>query len=374
MPEYLSPEQLDEVRQAATIAFPDVAVVRKFLLSGVNPTFQGLLAQYPAPGLQIESDLLEMNRVERLYDGSVPLRTWLSNAVSRTLGAAQRDVFERALDVVDSAASGRPDLADAVSSAETQERAIFRDDTVAYGFLMAGALAGRSVARILVKPYEDGQPRLAATGGADPHAGTCWLAGPQTLITNHHVLNARTAPPGQPAQQATDADLADQAAHAVVRFDFDDPGADGVQFEGTDLLAWSRDLDYAVLRMRQDPGRPPLPLLETRLMATIADNVAVNVIQHPDGAAKRVGLRNNLVNETTDTDVRYFTDTKEGASGSPVLTDEWVACALHRGSRKVTVEFQGKTSAYINVGTQIGAVLDDLKDRKPAVHAALTAR
>ena len=110
------------------------------------------------------------------------------------------------------------------------------------------------------------------------------------------------------------------------------------------------------------------------MVASLADNVAVNVIQHPDGGSKRVGLRNNLVNDTTDRDVRYFTDTKEGASGSPVLTDAWTVCALHKGSRLARVQFQGKPTAYVNVGTQIAAVLDDLKLRHPDVHAEVLAR
>jgi endonuclease G, mitochondrial len=373
MSEYLESPQLDEVREAALLAFGGDLAMRRFLFDGVNRTYESTLERFASPAHQIRSDLMAMNRVERLYDGSVPLQTWLRNAAGLALEAAPRAVFERALDRVTAAASGQPDVADAVHSAETQERAIFRDDTVEFGFLAAGAAAGRAVARILVTPYESGQPRLATLGGADPHAGTCWLAGRGLLLTNHHVLNARSAMTGR-APLASESDLVDQAAHAVVRFDFDTALDNGVELTGTDLLAWSADLDYAVLALRHDPGRDPLPLMQERLAAGLSDNVAVNVIQHPDGDPKRVGLRNNLVHETTDTDVRYFTDTKDGASGSPVLTDAWTVCALHRGSRKVSVEFQGKPSAYINVGTQMGAVLDDLKTRFPNVHAAVLAR
>jgi endonuclease G, mitochondrial len=73
------------------------------------------------------------------------------------------------------------------------------------------------------------------------------------------------------------------------------------------------------------------------------------------------------VYDTTDTDVRYFTDTQRGSSGSPVLTDGWTACALHRGARRVDVKFQGKPSSYVNVGTQLSAVAGDLEQRFPAV-------
>ena len=51
----------------------------------------------------------------------------------------------------------------------------------------------------------------------------------------------------------------------------------------------------------------------------------------------------------------------------------WVVCALHRGSRRIDVKFQGKTSAYVNVGTQISAVLADLAGRNPTAHDEVRA-
>ncbi|MCB5169408.1 hypothetical protein LG634_31940 [Streptomyces bambusae] len=54
-------------------------------------------------------DLNAMNRVERLVDGSVPLRSWLENARGMTPAATAAAVFDRALDTVIRKSTGEPD-------------------------------------------------------------------------------------------------------------------------------------------------------------------------------------------------------------------------------------------------------------------------
>jgi endonuclease G, mitochondrial len=367
VPDYLTDDEVDAVRDAAIAAFGADPDLRPLLFEKVLPLYVATLPRLGAPANQIASDIMRMNSVERLVDGSVPLQIWLGNASRMTLQPLQRKTFQDARDKVTAMATGAPDLGAAADVSEVKEEIIFSDDTVAFGFLGQGMVAGRSVGRIAVLPYEAGAPKLTALGAPEyPHAGTAWLVAPTLAVTNHHVVNARSAIDG-PAPQASDADLALQAAAAVVRFDYDTEDSPGVDVACTSLEAWSPELDYAVLRLASDPQRRPLPLQPGMLKAGLADNLAVNVIQHPDGKAKRLGIRNNIVHDTTDKDVRYFTDTQRGSSGSPVLTDGWAVCALHRGSRRVDVKFQGKASSYVNVGTQIGAILDDLKARYPAL-------
>ncbi|MDQ7802716.1 trypsin-like peptidase domain-containing protein [Amycolatopsis sp. A133] len=367
MREYLTTEELDEVLAVVLDEFGLDQRARILLFRDVMREFVLTLPRDDTPFNQFESDLTLMNRVERLVDGSVPLRIWLRNAERRVQDLGHREVLRRALDTVTAAADGQPDLGDAVRAAEDEthlhpEKVIFRDDTLAFGFLAGGAAAGRSVARVLITPHCDSVPT------ANRYAGTCWLLANDLVITNHHVVNARR---GSPAPQVADADFATQASSAIIRFDFDTEDTWGAEIGSAGLVAASRELDYAVLRLAEAPGRPPLPLVTSQVVATLDDNMAVNVIQHPEGGAKRLGLRNNLVNETTETDVRYFTDTHDGASGSPVFTDDWKVCALHKGARLATTRFQGKSSIYVNVGTQIAAVLDDLRARHPAVHEAV---
>ena len=373
MTEYLRSAQADAVRDAAVDLFGADPQMRPLLFEGVLPRYVTTLPRLDAPGLQIASDLMRINRVDRLVDGSVPLQIWLQNAQRYALQPAARNTFQDALDIVATAASGEPALGVA-GEVDVAEAVVFRDDTVAFGFLTRGAAAGKAVARLTVSPVEDGQPQRRADGQpANPFIGTGWLITPSLLVTNHHVVNARAMRAGRTVEAAP-ADLRSQLSTARVEFDYDDvEDAAGMVIEGTELVASSIDLDYAMLRLSTDSGRDALCLHRGQITATLDDNMAVNVIQHPNGKEKRVGLRNNIVLDTTAAVIRYFTDTRDGSSGSPVLTDEWRVCALHRGARRVDVLFQGKRSAVVNVGTQTAAIIDDLAARFPDIAEEVTA-
>ncbi|MEU9981841.1 trypsin-like peptidase domain-containing protein [Streptomyces sp. NPDC050856] len=369
---YLSPQELLEVRDAALDSGLADPSVRPLLFDGILPRYRGTLPQLAAPGLQVHSDLSGMNRVERLVDGSVPLEIWLRNAVAQTTEAGPMAVFQRALDEVARRAGGEPDIPAGLPVPETKEQIVHRDDTVPFAFLRDGEQAGAAVARLKVPPYEDGAP-LRPNGF--PHSGTGWLLAPSLLVTNHHVVNARTGT-GAGRPPAGDGDLLLQARHTHCRFGYDTDDDEEAAEEATvaDLLAWDADLDYAVLRLDGEPARPVLRLARGPLAVAPGDFVAVNIIQHPGGQPKRVALRNNLVYEADERDLRYFTDTRGGSSGSPVLTDDWEVVALHRGTRRVeNVMFQGRATGFVNVGTQVATVMRHLEAGSPEVHAEVRA-
>jgi V8-like Glu-specific endopeptidase len=72
--------------------------------------------------------------------------------------------------------------------------------------------------------------------------------------------------------------------------------------------------------------------------------------------------------------LRYYTDTDFGSSGSPVCDDSWRVIALHRGAKHAPgAKYQGKDEAYVNFGSQIQAVLDDLRATNPMVGAQIEA-
>jgi hypothetical protein len=366
---FLTPAELVGVRDAADEADLGDAELRPLLFEGVLRQYVRSLPVLAAPLRQLHSDLSRLNQVERLVDGSVPLELWLANATRLALVAEPRATLQAALEQVASAASGEPEPPPA-ELGELPEAIVHADDTVAYDFLRLGWEAGEAVVRLVVPPFLGGRRRLRDGAEAPPHLGTGWLVSAELLMTNHHVVAAR----GRDELTALDdADLRLQGAHASAEFGFDDDaGAEVTVAPMRELVAWDAELDYAVLRLARPAGRAPLRLAAEPLTLLDGDRAAVNIIQHPLGGSKRVALRNNLLDRVTQHDLRYFTDTRGGSSGAPVLDDRWRVVGLHRASRRVPeIRFQGKETAVVNVGSPIHAILDDLAARHPGVRAEI---
>lgn len=370
---YLDQDEVDEVVRAATSANLLGSDNRNALLSFVDQNLVANLNVIGNPQLQLRSDLVELNRIERLADGSVPLQLWLSTASSLAAGRVEEAVFAKYQEKVTAYAAGLPPLPDPASLREVvnNEAIVHQDDMLDFTFLGQGMAAGASVAKLLVPRFDGGAQTFDAAGRPMLYYGTGWLAARDLVVTNHHVINARSA--GEPV--SSEQDLVAQATGTTVKFDFDSPDAAGTDIGVQQLEAWDslNGLDFAILRL-QGPmnDRMPLRVWPHRLAYARGDYRPVNIIQHPEGNAKRVACRNNLVTATDATTVRYFTDTLAGSSGSPVFDDAWNVVALHRGSRSVQgVNFQGRTTAAVNFGTQVTAILDHLRDQHPALLAEI---
>jgi endonuclease G len=249
----LDDTQMKTLLDAAVEAGLANPMVRTELLRKVNQKFVvmqlggGLLN----PGMQLRSDLQIMNRIERLADGRVPLLDWLSSAEEMTSELEQGKVFSDAIVDVSRRASGEPPPPSAERLPGIRERIIHQDDTVPVGFLAAGELAGRSVAKLQVTRYEDGRVVTKPNGDPRRDLGTGWVLAERLLVTNHHVVAARGD--DDPAPSAPD--LERQAAATVALFDYDAEGAAGneVAFDG--LVASDPELDYAVLRSAAPAAR-----------------------------------------------------------------------------------------------------------------------
>jgi V8-like Glu-specific endopeptidase len=67
------------------------------------------------------------------------------------------------------------------------------------------------------------------------------------------------------------------------------------------------------------------------------------------------------VTGANDTQLRYFTDTRGGSSGSPVFDDRWRVVALHCGAEMIDgINYQGRSTAWVNFGTQLQPILEHL--------------
>ncbi|MEV5973416.1 trypsin-like peptidase domain-containing protein [Streptomyces sp. NPDC051921] len=365
---YLSAEELLAVENAAMEAGLADRELRGRLFAGVRDHFRAALPPQPTPFTQTQSDLRIMNRVERLMEGEVPLELWLRNAIALAADRGPVAVFQRALDHVVRDAAGEPELPAEFLSAEFKEEIVIRDDMVPFEFLHEGFVAGAAVARVTVPPYESGTQLQPAY----PHVGTGWLIAPGLLVTNHHVVNARNGIGGG-RKQVAEEDLQLQVRNSRSRFDYGADQAETEEATASGLVAWDEELDYAILRLTTaQPQRMVLRVATAPCESRGNAPQAVNIIQHPKGMPKRVALRNNLVYQADDENLAYFTDTQGGSSGSPVFTDRWTVVALHRGARRVTgVEYQGRSTAVVNVGTQMSRILAHLRENRPELYAEI---
>ena len=321
------------------------------------------------------SDVFTLNRIPSV-DGVVPIEQWLRNAQSADpCNPDAQKLFREFADLALSraapppAADSPPEQA-AVAAAELDniipERLLWESDLLPIGFLSGAVRTAASVVRVCVKRHDNGNLRISpATGLPTRYFGTGWLLGRNCIITNHHVINARS--PGEADASATDFDL--QALNSSVEFDYDDLNSPPPSIACTRLIASDRTLDFAILELdaaKLPLNRPPLPLSTVPVVIDQGTYLPVNIIQHPGGQTKQIAIRNNLAARIDGINLSYFTDTEAGSSGSPVCNDQWHVIALHKAAVKHQTKFkyQGRDTAWVNVGTPITLIVDKLKELK----------
>jgi hypothetical protein len=95
--------QILRVHGAAVAA--GLATSRSALLAGLPQSLVVGLSTAANPGAQVLNDLDQINESGRLADGTVPLQTWLSNAVALSGPRAETTIFQQVLELAKSSAA-----------------------------------------------------------------------------------------------------------------------------------------------------------------------------------------------------------------------------------------------------------------------------
>ena len=333
---------------------------------------------------QLSSDLNYLNQwayPTEIFRGDekYPLELWLLNVKHRLSIEPISLKIEKILSIVeDERLNGTIDAPiDAYNDVtEIDEAYIHQNQSylLNYDFLVKAEKVSSAIAQIEIKRYING-----VVDHQSVTYGTGWLISPTHVITNHHVIDARTTKEGP----ASNKDLQLQALNAKLKFKYNKEDGNIIEKNvlGLELYSSKYDentMDYAILAIE------PFNDSETISPLTIEANfkleelneggyTALNIIQHPAGFAKKLGIRNNLCNRVEDRFVYYFTDTDGGSSGAPVCLDDWGVVALHKGTKRLKrpLQYADRKAYYENFGIRIDKILEDIKMNAQTIYDAI---
>lgn len=242
------------------------------------------------------------------------------------------------------AADGTPNFVRGSDDVTEKEALLFQDDLT----LPAGRLEWLIEALNRLRVLKAAVCRLEVSYVKGTGCGTGFCIGPDLLLTNWHVV----CPEGEPATAIT------------ATFGYEDDGK-GQGLAGTavpcdvaSIKSHAPD-DWAVIRT-STPLSAAIPVIS--LLTGTAEPVANEsafIIQHPQGARKRVGYTRNRVTLVDERVVQYLTDTEEGASGSPVFNHAGRVIGLHHAGGR-PIEVAGRIPVKKNEGIRIERVRDGI--------------
>lgn len=223
------------------------------------------------------------------------------------------------------------------------ERILGRSNLFPINYLSRGARQARAVAKI----------SLRGPSGIPMGSGTGFLVAPGLLLTNNHVIPDR-----------------ETARRAIAIFGYaEDAQYEPMptrKFEITDAVFFTSDksqLDFTFVSVVPVSAKDD-ELSEFGQFTLLEDSGKalkdeyVSIIQHPWGQMKQIALRDSKVIGVKGDFIYYTSDTDAGASGSPVLNDDWLPVALHHK----TVPNPEKPGEYIaNRGVRISQIFRRLR-------------
>ncbi|WP_421825916.1 trypsin-like peptidase domain-containing protein [Larkinella sp.] len=206
-------------------------------------------------------------------------------------------------------------------------------------FLTEGIEAAKCVVRIVL-------PTAKGT-----RLGTGFLIDSNLIVTNNHVISNEH-----------------DASNAAIEFDYEEikPGhlkeVRAFKLSPQSIFLTSEADDWTIVKIDGDANKEFGSL---KLQAeSLQIGSFVNIIQHPGGRYKQIGLYRNIVTYADDRTIQYLTDTEPGSSGSPVFNSKWEVVALHNssGTAKETVS----SNVYLrNQGINIEKIIVALKEIQP---------
>jgi len=270
----------------------------------------------------------QLDQLGRLDNGVRPVVILANNAWRSTRGSEVGRELERLQAEIEKKYGFEPALADL---SDTPEILIFggEGEWVEGLFMEQAQAAGQKVARLSIQRFVGGQPAQGIG------YGTGWLVAPGLMLTNHHVIEARDLKREAPA---TEADFESQGKNAIAWFDYHREGVfAGRPVAATGVVAKSRELDYALFRLENQPEVTARGSMTLAKGLSLKPGVRLNIVQCTGGGPLRFAIRNNFFVGLGQNSyqARYLTDTKSGSSGSPVLNDAWQVVAMHRGAKQI---------------------------------------
>jgi V8-like Glu-specific endopeptidase len=217
--------------------------------------------------------------------------------------------------------------------------------------------------------------------------GTGFLVGPDTVLTNYHVLefvigeqvnpdrvlfrfdykvmeDGTTINSGTIYRLAKQNWLIDHSEYSAVD-EMVDPG---------DALPELDKLDYVLVRLDGAPGNSPLSdaaksearprkwIEVTDQTPSLDADTALSIAQHPNHEPLQLAFDSEAIIgvNSNRTRVRYRTNTEEGSSGSPCFNANWELVALHHSGDP---NFEKLHKAEYNEGVPIDMIYGLLKQR-----------
>ncbi|TLX73486.1 endonuclease I [Labilibacter sediminis] len=195
------------------------------------------------------------------------------------------------------------------------ERIIKENELMPISFMYKGALAARTVGRVVVR-NDDGIMGY----------GTGFMISPNLMITNHHVLEDVST-----------------ARYSLFEMNYreTDEGLSNSEFfrlEPDEFFIANEHLDFAIVAVDVSNSNGSLiskygfnKIIKESGKAVVGE--CVNLVQHPAGEPKQIVIRNNKIIGIKDEFVHYVADTMKGSSGCVVYNDNFEVVALHHAGK-----------------------------------------